>query len=980
MMTKWKCRLKSVFMAALAAALVTGSTGYRGLSVWAAGRTGNQSSSAYEAADREGLSADEKRIYNTLKSAAEGIAAGKRTSTIVNVNGFTSLWNSSEEITEMLDGIMSCLLEDYPGDFYWYDKGNYYGEWPLEDDDKVHSMTISMAVLPDYQDSELYKIDAEKAEAAQKPVENALSIVKKYEKESDYKKLKGYVKEINNLVSYDEGIYDDDSVSCEAPWQFIWVFDGSRDTNAAYEGYADAFQYLCNMSEFQDAACYTVEGTLSEESGESSYMWNIVSLEGNNYLVDVANCSAQAVGAPEQLFLAGTKGSVRSGYTFSLNQGKDAVTYKYGRGQSAILGDILELSPYQYQDPDKLELTVTAPTAEVIFGDAVENGALSGGSAVNERNEAVSGTFTWADEVTSYGNAGTNTLKAVFTPENPQYSPVENVSVRVKVNRRPVTVQAEAKSKTYGEPDPELTYTYTNGVEGYPLSGRLTRTSGEEAGTYSILQGTLTDAGNPNYTITFTGNRLKINPGDPGALEFLAGNAKAAAANAVTVKTDAVYGDSWSEIVRIGSITAKLGVGTDSDQGHFTLQESGRPGVGSGQRFHILYNGTIGGHTYTNELVCEGTVDVKKRVVTVSEGSYKVSKTYDRTRSGGTASGQLALNNILSEDANRLDVKAVPEGYTDPNVNGQQRMAVDLTLSGAAANNYELSSNKVEVPCEILPQTITPAMKVSGNYTYTGRAVVPTVTVANGTEVLEASEYELSVSNNRNAGTGKAVVRPRGGNYTWSPAVEASFTIDKAEYKGTKTGSTSMEYGGTAVFSLFSMLPEGYKLGNIRVSDPDKILAETPTIAKTVLSCKLVDDGSKEGKSAVVTVPVAETANYLAYDLNFTVTMAPQHSGTVNSPTSSGNQNGTGQEPAKPPKITSDMQPSRLPAEDDSADEVAPDNANVTALDRQNIKSGRKGGISAGPVVWCLAGAAAATGVIGGVYAVRRKRKAEQEE
>ena len=125
MMKKWKCRLKSVFLAVLTAALVTGGTNYWTLAAMAAGRTG---SSDYETAGGENLTADEKRIYNALKSAAKGIAAGKRISTIVNMSGFTSLWNSSEEITEMLDGIMSDLLQDYPGDFYWYGK-EYYGEW-----------------------------------------------------------------------------------------------------------------------------------------------------------------------------------------------------------------------------------------------------------------------------------------------------------------------------------------------------------------------------------------------------------------------------------------------------------------------------------------------------------------------------------------------------------------------------------------------------------------------------------------------------------------------------------------------------------------------------------------------------------------------------------------------------------------------------------------------------------------------------------
>ena len=72
--------------------------------------------------------------------------------------------------------------------------------------------------------------------------------------------------------------------------------------------------------------------------------------------------------------------------------------------------------------------------------------------------------------MSTYGNAGTNTLNAVFTPTNPQYQPVNYVRVSVKVNRRPVTVTAEEKSKSYGQPDPELTYFYSNVIEEYPLA------------------------------------------------------------------------------------------------------------------------------------------------------------------------------------------------------------------------------------------------------------------------------------------------------------------------------------------------------------------------------------------------------------------------------------------------------------------------------------------------------------------------------
>jgi hypothetical protein len=42
------------------------------------------------------------------------------------------------------------------------------------------------------------------------------------------------------------------------------------------------------------------------------------------------------------------------------------------------------------------------------------------------------------------------------------------------------------------------------------LSGTLTRQAGEDAGQYDVLQGTLTDANNPNYTITFVSKKFTI--------------------------------------------------------------------------------------------------------------------------------------------------------------------------------------------------------------------------------------------------------------------------------------------------------------------------------------------------------------------------------------------------------------------------------------------------------------------------------------
>ncbi len=1061
MMKKWKYTFKHMILLGLTVLLFGGGADRMALSVLARESSEGDRGGFVYAGSAQRLTANEKLVYDGVKAAARQIASGQRESAKITVSGFTSLANSQEEITDLLDRVLERLLEEAPEDFYWYDgeNGGYEGEWLNES--PVRSITISLAVAPEFQSGDLYTADTAKTTAAGPAFDRAWSIIAKYQSRTDVQKLKGYLTEICALVSREEEDTESRAAEKEALWPLIRVFDGDRSTNVGSEGYAAAFQYLCDGSDFENAICYTVEGEVYGAIKERDHDWNLVFLEGNSYLVDVMNCDTGAVGAPDQLFLAGGEGSIRNGYTISLNKGSDSATYDYYTTQYGVPGDALALSPYSYLAPEEVRITVTPPSAEVTFGNPVSDQALNGGSAVNQRGELVPGVFTWDPQVTFYGNAGTNTLKAVFTPDNPQYAPVEDIEVSVKVNRRPVTVTAEAKSKLYGQPDPGFSYTYSNVIEGYLLKGELSRAPGENAGTYEILQGSLTEASNPNYAIDFTGSTLEIRMADyaeqvnrnqsiwPGVgdfaepvftdgngqavqgsliygcngrtglnyegvraelaklpadskgvitytftpgqnynpksgqidftmkrLTFLVGNDLATAANAVTVKSDAAYGDSWADIVQIGSITAKADTGSDSDPRHFTLDQTGTPEVGAGQSFQVLYSGTVDGQTFTNQVVCSGTVDVKKRVITVSEGSYKVTKTYDKTRTGGTASGELELHNVLEADAGRVSVTAVPEGYSDPNVNGQERMAVKLSLSGAGADRYELSGVTLEVPCEITPKEISPIVKVSGNYSYTGRAVMPAVTVSQGTEVIAASDYQLALSNNRNAGTGKVTVRPRSGsNYTWSSAVEATFTIDKAEYKGAKTGSSSMEYGGSAVFSMFSMLPEGYKLGEIRVSDPDEIIAEKPVVNGTVLTCKLANDKSKEGKTAEITVPVKESTNYFAYDLTFTVKMAAQRSESqTNTPAAPSGEAGGNDSSAG--SSNSDVS---LPGGTPSATVREPEesgasgSASVTAMERQNSKSGRTGGIGMGPVVWCLIGMALSAGVIGGAYFVRRK-------
>src|SRR5207247_2164869 len=82
-------------------------------------------------------------------------------------------------------------------------------------------------------------------------------------------------------------------------------------------------------------------------------------------------------------------------------------------------------------------------------------------------------------------------------------------SANFTIGTRAITVTAEAKSKTYGDSDPALTYTASPAlVNGDAFTGGLHRASGENVGTYAIDEGNL--SAGTNYALNFTGANLTI--------------------------------------------------------------------------------------------------------------------------------------------------------------------------------------------------------------------------------------------------------------------------------------------------------------------------------------------------------------------------------------------------------------------------------------------------------------------------------------
>jgi hypothetical protein len=80
------------------------------------------------------------------------------------------------------------------------------------------------------------------------------------------------------------------------------------------------------------------------------------------------------------------------------------------------------------------------------------------------------------------------------------------------IAQRSVVVTPNAQAKIYGNADPVLGYSTSSLGSGASLTGSLARVAGENAGSYAINRGSISDAGNPNYQLTFLPNALAINP------------------------------------------------------------------------------------------------------------------------------------------------------------------------------------------------------------------------------------------------------------------------------------------------------------------------------------------------------------------------------------------------------------------------------------------------------------------------------------
>ena len=323
----------------------------------------------------------EKEIYNKLKAELAKIASGEETSTEFTFSSFDhdmwtpeelgvdSFWvgsSLSSEVTPAIQAklklVAECLLADCPMELYWHDKsaseaimhGFRLSGIPgrsLEMVDAHFTFKVASAYSASG-GSGTYVTDAAKTGAAAAAVASAQSIVASNASKNNYDKLDAYRNVICGLVSYNHAAADSgSSVVGIDPWQLIYVVDQNPNTNVVCEGYAKAFQYLCDLSTFSgDVYCSTVTGTMTGGTGAGRHMWNVVTMEdGRNYLVDVTNCDTGSIGAPDKLFMAYTTDVRDEGSVHVFKISDTNIYFGYDPTMADLFCDgYLALSPVPY--------------------------------------------------------------------------------------------------------------------------------------------------------------------------------------------------------------------------------------------------------------------------------------------------------------------------------------------------------------------------------------------------------------------------------------------------------------------------------------------------------------------------------------------------------------------------------------------------------------------------------------------------------
>jgi len=262
----------------------------------------------------------------------------------------------------------------------------------------------------------------------------------------------------------------------------------------------------------------------------------------------------------------------------------------------------------------------------------------------------------------------------------------------------------------------------------------------------------------------------------------------------------------------------------------------------------------------------ENNKDVgKKALVIITDkdgGNYIVSgsKTFEITRAASSLTkAPTAQTNIIysGTDQALINAGASNTGNVQYSLSKDEKTFSETIPTGKNAGDYKIyyrvkgdanhSDTKIDsVKATIAPKEINSFSLSQSSYTYDGGEMKPTVTVTWNNMTVQGSEYAVSYSNNKNAGTATVTVTDKeGGNFKVSGS--KTFTITPA--------ALTISADNYEIF-------EGETIPEFTVKYDGFVNKETEAVLtkKPILRCSAIV-GSKPGDYAI-NVSGAEAANY----------------------------------------------------------------------------------------------------------------------
>ena len=524
----------------------------------------------------------------------------------------------------------------------------------------------------------------------------------------------------------------------------------------------------------------------------------------------------------------------------------------YGGIYAAVTGKLtIKVNPKEVKitgitAADKVYDGTTAVTLD--YSQATFEGKLDG----DDLSVTATGAFVSADANSNFTRAvklsnlelgGTDKDNYEISNEGSQ------VQTSAKINPATITVTPDAKSKTYGEDDPELTYTYSGAVnnETPAFTGALARDTGENVDNYAINKGTLALEDSEgfkasNYALVFSDTEVKFTI-DRATYGDKTASGSAMYGNTGTVDLSGLIAEDGSAVINTGESKDNdrviNSVAVDSTTLKFEFVDDATK-AGKTAKIVLMVRGATNYKDYTITI----TLTVNDKLTPVLDGELTLTPaeiTYGDVLSKITITGTMKVGDTVVEGEFTWQ-------YPDLVPDKAGTYWGDWKFTPKEKNTYTEATGKVEVVVNNVKQSATLVME---DYTYDEKPFTPYLKDRIGNMKMPVTYYYFSVDGGTlqtwdtknppalSAGTYTMRATIAGTqNYDEFTTADVQFTVAKATpdfINGTTykkpTGLTAT-YGQTLADVTLSN-PEGNLDGEWSWMDSEESVGNASTIAKT---------------------------------------------------------------------------------------------------------------------------------------------------